>query len=329
MTLATKQQPMVTADEHYGAPENTPIRYECDFAPEKPYGEVIVVGKAVAPGGAPVSAMQVQLELPSRRKRASVIGDRRWRRGAFGIDASAPEPFVEMPLTFDRAFGGEDTSRGEGKAVVERRNLAGVGFYPHVASDRLDGLPLPNLEEPTQPIHGPRDHPAPIGFGVLGRAYVQRAAFAGTYDQRWRDEQCPYLPSDFDARYFMSAPEDQWVPRFRVGDVIRCTHMASKPVVEFRIPIVAIAIRFEFANRRVDTTATLDTVIVEPDRARAMLTFRAKQPLGKKPNLLRQVRVGDLPSDDETGLLGYRNGKPHFCSVGAAIRWMPRRRRPS
>src|SRR5262245_16089719 len=139
LQLAAEQQPLVYADEHYGDPATSCIRYECDFALEKPHAEVIVVGKAVAPQREPVRELMVRLEVDGRSKDVLVTGDRRWMRGASGVTASRTQPFVEMPLTYDRAFGGTDDSRGPERTDVEPRNLHGVGFNPHRSAEQLEG----------------------------------------------------------------------------------------------------------------------------------------------------------------------------------------------
>ena len=50
LRLASEQQPIVRSDEHYGDPASSPVRLECEFVLDKPATDVVVVGKAVAPG---------------------------------------------------------------------------------------------------------------------------------------------------------------------------------------------------------------------------------------------------------------------------------------
>ena len=54
----------------------------------------------------------------------------------------------------------------------------------------------------------------PAGFGFVGRSWLPRISYAGTYDQKWLDEQHPYPPFDMDYRYWNGAPEDQQIERF-------------------------------------------------------------------------------------------------------------------
>src|SRR5690554_2893764 len=194
LRLAHEQRPLVETDEHYGDPEHTPVRYENDFALRKPLTDVLVVGKAVAPGRQPVRELLVRLEVAGRVKDVIVIGERQWVHVAGALHPSPGVPFVELPLRFDRAFGGIDTPRGPESIQAERRNLNGVGFSVAPRGARLDGAPLPNLEDPRARITAPSDRPAPVGFGHVDRSWLPRLSYAGTFDETWQRERRPFLP---------------------------------------------------------------------------------------------------------------------------------------
>lgn len=322
LTLAREQRPLVSTDEHYGEPESSCVRYEGDFARCKSLTDVVVVGKAVAPSARPVTELLVRLEIAGRAKDVLVVGERRWIRALGGLVPSSPVPFVEMPLTFDRAFGGHDDTRGAGDVAVEHRNLAGVGLHVHRGVREIEGTPLPNLEDPRDRITSLRDRPKPVGFGCMGRTWKPRSDYAGTYDAKWRDEVCPFLPKDFDPRYFQCAPTDQQVPRFRGGEIIRCVHMAEQAVVQYAIPALRIPVRFDFEHGSQTRLGELDTVIVEPHRYQAMLVWRASVPLTKRLVALRSIYVGEQPRPGEHAMLGYRRGKPLFAGLQATIHWL-------
>jgi len=264
--------------------------------------------------------------VAGRNKDLIAVGERRWVRAAGGLVASPPVPFTSMPLRYDRAFGGRDDTRGPGRIATERRNLVGVGFHRHRPAAAIDGQPLPNLEHPRDRITGPRDRPAPVGMGVVGRAWTPRADHAGTYDERWLDQLAPHLPLDFDERYHQAAPVDQQVPHLRGGEVIRCVHMARAPVVTYRIPSLEVPVEFRFRDRSETRAGVLDTVILQPHLATAMLLWRASVPLGKKPGELREIHVGPAPLPPEAFIIGHRDGKPVFRGLSAALRWIAQRR---
>jgi hypothetical protein len=299
--LAEHQAPLVYADLP-SAGEGSSTAWETDFAPYKPLTDVIVLGKAIAPGRVPAREVAVRLEVEGRSKDALVFGERCWTSAAGFVHASPPVPFVEMPLVWERAVGGAD----------DPRNPVGVGR----------GERLPNVEDPLAPLGSPRERPTPRGFAWVGRSWQPRCRHAGTYDARWRREVCPLLPDDFDLRYFQAAPLDQQFAHFRGGERIRCVHMADDPVVEFRIPAMTITAHFEFVDHRRQSTALLDTVVLEP-RLRCMhLTWRTSTPLGKQITRLRGVYLGEAPEHE--GPIGHRRGRPHFAGLGSFVRWAKR-----
>lgn len=271
----------VYADVHHGEPGSTGIRFECDFVLRKPHADVLIDGRAYAPRE--VTELEVALEVEGRRKTVRVVGDRRWEAGP---KPSPPAPFRAMPLTFDRAFGGTDP-----KGKADLRNPVGRGFL--VSADAVVGAPLPNLERPDAPLAKWSDAPPPVGFGVVGRNWLPRSEYAGTYDQAWIDGRAPFLPGNFDDRYFQSAPEDQWFPYFRGGETLRCFNMSpEEPEWEARVPELKLSAAFLFADGEILKDPDLDTVLLQPDRRRMVLTWRASVPAGRKLQALRGVMLG-------------------------------------
>jgi hypothetical protein len=316
---ADKQEPLVFTDVHHGDPATTSIKYECEFALFKPRADVIVNGQAVAPGGKPVKELMVALEIGSNRKEIRVIGDRCWERGILGFTPSEPVPFVSMPLLYERAFGGSDlTDSNPRYHGAEVRNTVGVGFQKNSDAATIGGQPLPNLEHPRKPMRTWSDTPPPVGFGAVGRNWQPRLKFAGTYDQRWRDERFPFLPEDFDPQYFQSAPADQQVAHFEGDEVVRCLNMTENGAFEARVPSFDFPLVFRFRNREVRTTPRLDTLIIEPARGRVMAIWRASVPLGRKMHALREVVVGPQPTP--TAIAG-KNGKRRFNSLEDLAAW--------
>jgi hypothetical protein len=323
LSLAAQQLGLCTSDEHEGDPTRTPVRHECDFVLEKPRVDVLVIGKAIAPDGVAVRELPVRLELPGRIKDVVVHGERRWVRTLGELRPSQAVPFVEMPLTFDRAFGGSDDSRGPDRVEVEPRNLVGVGFHPARSAKEIEGLPVPNLESPTAPISSPRVRTEPVGFGVVARNWEPRRRYAGTYDQVWRDHHAPFLPPDFDPLFHQCAPEDQQLPALHAGEQIRCVHMSRRPVVTYVIPELDVPVCFRGVMADSHRNARLDTVILEPDLARAQLVWRCAVPVGKKPSDLREVMIGTAA---HAGPVGSRAGKPVFRDLADAVSVLRERR---
>ena len=107
----------------------------------------------------------------------------------------------------------------------------------------------------------------PVSFGILGRNWQPRIRFAGTYDDRWLNSAFPFLPEDFDDRYFQSAPADQQIPFLQGGETVRCINMTPGGKFAFTVPKVEVPIVFRFRDREVRVEPNLDTLIIEPDQA--------------------------------------------------------------
>ena len=294
-TPSESPQPLVSADEYYGEPGLSSVRYETDFAPHKPRADVIVIGCAHAADGRSVEKIDVSLEVGPIHKTVRVFGPRAWRGALpWGAVSSSPEPFLTMPLVYERAFGGIDLSEDEGKQLaVELRNPVGVGIRARYRA-AVEGTPLPNLESPAHPIRRVTDRPPTASFGFLGRNWQPRSTYAGTYNQDWLDNQYPFLPLDFDDRYFQGAPEDQLCDYFQGGEVITLRNMTPDRVLLARLPSVTVPIRLISTTREEDLDPALDTVVLEPEQRRLMMTWRALTRLKGKASLLRELRVGAL-----------------------------------
>lgn len=290
VSLAEQQEPLVYADVHQGDPEFSSIKYECDFAPSKNKAEIVINGSAYTPLNKGAQEVLVLLECGSIHKQVRVSGDRYWERGLFGKRPSTPEPFLTMPLQFERAFGGQDyTHEQPGYHGVELRNPLGLGFRRNPAA--VVGTKLPNLEYPSALITEWNNTPAPAAFGCVGRSWLPRYRFAGTYDNNWRAKQAPFLPRNFDVNYFLYAPEDQQLLALPIGEVVRCKNMTPELDFYFRIPQQKFKIRYIFWQREHVAMAVADTLIIEPDQYRFMILWRASVSLIGRLGDLHEVII--------------------------------------
>ncbi|MFO0604227.1 MAG: DUF2169 domain-containing protein [Polyangiales bacterium] len=194
-TVAEEQR-LCEGDVPWDDAEGASLRSEADLAVYKPQGECFLVGSCRASGGRSVASAAVSFSLGSVRKELAVHGDRTW--GALGV-ASAAAPFTEVPLRWERAFGG-------------------AGFAANPVGRGTSGDALPNLEDPRAPLRAPGDVAVPVCTAPVPRAWPARAALAGTYDDVWERTRFPWFPEDFDWRYFLAAPPDQRIDGFWRGD---------------------------------------------------------------------------------------------------------------
>lgn len=318
--LAEHQQPLYEADVLGQDPaRNAPI-HENDFALFKPHCDVLLHGKAHAPDGRPVKKLEAGFLVGNCRKVLAVWGHREWRKGPLGAVASSPVPFESQDITYDKAFGGTDIDP-EDPACIEmyRTNPSGTGYcrFPR----NLSGMPLPVTEEIGHPVTNPTGQYRPMAFGPLGRHWLPRCGYAGTYDARWQQEKMPFLPDDFDPRYYQCAPLDQQMPYPQGGEPIVLINLALQPRLDARIPRETLYVRFVRKRAPVmEVRAQIDTVLIEPEEDRLCLTWRATCPLERDAFELREMQI-EAESMRTPGLLRARqSGKKHYRNLAELVR---------
>jgi hypothetical protein len=295
--LHEQQVPLVMADTFTGEPGLSAPMYEIDFAPRKHRCDILLLGSAYAPHGVPGTRVGVGMRVGSWSKSFSVVGPRHWDCGIANLRATPAEPFVSQRVSYDVAYGGTDLQHeNPDKHAAYLPNPVGIGFHKHLRKEWVDGKPLPLTEEHSRSVSDTDGGYRPMSFGPLGRAWEPRAAFAGTYDDEWLDKHCPFLPPDFDEQYFQAAPADQQLPleTFQHGPVeVLLSNLTPEGITRFTIPQLAAPVHiFPKRGAQEDYSAVLDTVLIEPDLRRFILTWRMARPLKKDMFEIAQILVG-------------------------------------
>ncbi|WP_437913669.1 DUF2169 domain-containing protein [Sorangium sp. So ce302] len=261
-----------------------PLLAASDLAPWLARAEVVLTGHAWAPGGAPVRGMAVRLAILRAGaalvdKRLEVVGD---RAGGAAAAGALPEPFVKMPIEYQRAYGGPG----------EPENPLGVGAG---ADERVGGGgALPNLLPPG----GGR---APVGLGPIPPIVPSRARLLRGL-ARAELEGIASIPDDFDWSYFQSAPADQRFDRVLGGEEIVLEGLSRHhPALATRLPALRALATILLPNGAARWLPLVgDTLIVQPDAERCAVVFRGSFQVASEEVLpaLRAavgVEVGDEP----------------------------------
>lgn len=126
---------------------------------------------------------------------------------------------------------------------------------------------------------------SPVGLGVVGRAWAPRLALAGTYDDEWLRARWPYLPQNFDFRYWNSAPADQQIPwpqsdfAFELINLAHPSCTLSGHLIA-RLPGHRAVTALRLANGAIfPVQMPLDTIVIDAEQMRVSLTWRAIFPL--------------------------------------------------
>ncbi|GAB6097434.1 DUF2169 domain-containing protein [Desulfatiferula olefinivorans] len=294
VALADEQVPICLADEYRGEVTASSLCYASDLALEKTGTDIVLNGKAYAPGGRPVTRLGVRLAVGRVSKTLSVRGDRFWQVGMGLISASRACPFITMPLVYERAFGGEDRfHNNEKKWGVCRKNPVGTGFRLSRKKKAIDGLTLPNIEDPRRPMKRWNDKPEPAGFGFVAPAWEPRAGRCGTFDAAWERHRRPLLPEDFDPRFYNAAPEDLIARPFLDGNekvVLKNLHPEAE-LVRFSLPRLHLVTAYIFEHQTWKPQPVFDTLIIEPDENRLIMVFRSSYAGPEPLTRLKQVHV--------------------------------------
>lgn len=268
--LADQQLPLLLADEYFGDPQKTGIRYPADLVPEKPATDIGLIGSAYSPDGNPQTRLKASIQAGSVSKTVLVTGNRYWYEAKKNKIASptTPQTFVSIPLTYEHAFGGSDN--GE----TYTSNPIGTGFM--VDAQRAHGRKLPNIEDPRQLISRPSDRPPSAGFGFISPSWEDRRKYTGTCDDAWRLNQFPLPPMDFDPRFYNAAAPGLIAPSYlEGGEEVRLVNLSPKGILEFALPGLSINLVYRLFRVERHATARIWTVCIEPDAERFSLTWGA------------------------------------------------------
>lgn len=304
-----ESRPIQMSDAYYddGDPLTTTVQYESDLAPYKLATDVVVLGRAVAPGGRPVHALDVSVSIGAVTKALRVTGDRQcvFREGATP-EITEPVPFTSMPIRYERAYGGRDLVSLHGLEFHYPRNYHGTGVAVRNIPEVVHGLRLPNVEDPADLLTPDRIvlgeperwnlQPLPQGFGWYHKTWYPRSSFVGAMPQfvdsntRMREEALGLVPErqialarqfklpSFDARFFRGASIGLSVPYLAGGEPLTLRHLTDDEVLTFSLPRSAptIGLNIGFGMRTLDPV--LHTVCVRVDDGQVDLVWRGAHP---------------------------------------------------
>ncbi|WP_311031915.1 DUF2169 family type VI secretion system accessory protein [Mesorhizobium koreense] len=275
------QVPLVMADTQTGEPGYSATLWETDFAFRKPRCDVIANGCAYAPGGRPAERVPVGIKVGNWSKRFEVVGNREWRAVGPVFAATAPQPFLKMPISYDNAWGGTDRLNPEDRQPGSYRgNPVGTGWAQTRNQRFIPGLRLPNTQAVGEEIRSPFGDYRPMSCGPMERGWPGRIEYGGTYDQNWIDNVFPFLPEDFDERYFQMAPLDQQIDHPKGGEEVTLINLTPEGRVSFRLPPTALPMTlFEGREKAYETNALPDTILLDPEYRRFSLVWRISQRL--------------------------------------------------
>ncbi|MCB1887065.1 MAG: DUF2169 domain-containing protein [Rhodocyclaceae bacterium] len=236
--------------------------------------EFLMIGDACAPGGEPVTGLEVEARVGSLHKKLHVYGERYWLDSQRISDV---RPFTRMPVNWAQAWGGPKVAE----------NPMGRGAEPEpTAAGPLRAIPP--VQHPDHPCTSPKGPCLPASFAPIPPMWPQRKQFDGTYDDAWLKDTFPAPPQDFNWRFHCIGSADQWqAASFRGDETIEIVHMhPDHPRMSYRLPgitpmIVARMKRGGGTSDRIGE-AQLSTVWLLPNQRRIVLVWHAMFEVGNE-----------------------------------------------
>lgn len=273
---AEAQVPLVMADTHTGEPGFSAPLWETDFAFRKPRCDIVLNGAAHAPGGRPAERVRIGLKLGAWSKVFDVLGHREWRALGPVFAATRPLPFLRQPITYDTAWGGTDRLDPDDPLPgAYLANPVGTGWSRPRNQSRIPGLALPATQAVGEEIASPFGDYRPMSFGPMGRGWPGRIEFGGTYDDAWTENVFPFLPADFDERYFQMAPPDQQTDPPLPGTEVQIVNLTPSGREQFRLTETRLPLTlFRGLETAFQGELDPDTLLFDTEARRLSLVWR-------------------------------------------------------
>jgi hypothetical protein len=305
-----------------GDPEVCTVLHEDELAPYKPATDVVFIAAAHAPGGRPVQALTVGVEVAGRKKILRITGDRAARhRPGEPPSITDPVPFVDMPIRYERAYGGADLRSRPENPFHYPRNPLGRGVVVRNIRESVEGLLLPNVEDPDDLLTPERivledesrwnAQPLPHGLGWFQKTWYPRCSFVGAVpshvrsDETMREEALGLVPKgqialsrgfrlpSFDVRFNNGASLGLAMRGLSPGALIRLARLTPEGPLSFTLPDRWPEIMLDIGLGENALPVALHTVSVRVEERRADMIWRGAHPYPGYQWLpeMRQLRV--------------------------------------
>lgn len=289
LPLAREQGHLFAADEFYGEAGQSSLRFCSDYIPHKPRTDILLNAQAWAPYGKPTPHWLAGVKIEQHEQRLAIFGARHWTR-KWGWGLSIPEPCTQVPIHYERAFGGginiNSAEQPPNYLDFEPRNPIGCGLLHKQHPDKH--VIVPQIEDPHNliDIGDPYKRPCPMGLGAIGRSWQPRLSLAGTYDDDWLALRHPYLPKDFNPSYYQDAHQGLTLPTLLSGgERIHLTYLCPEQA-EASLQLPKLKLLWLLENTRGDklyNQLKLDTVLLDIEQGleqgSVYLSWRTQWPI--------------------------------------------------
>ncbi|TWU40593.1 DUF2169 family type VI secretion system accessory protein [Novipirellula artificiosorum] len=280
--LADEQPELVVGDQYDGDPTQTSIKAAGEVTLCKPSTDVLIHGHAYAPGGR-ARESRIAIQVGSIEQSIDVIGDRVWDRRRVG----PPQDFDRIPLVYERCYGGVLRRQDRDKPWPSvPSNPVGVGLSEE------PGSAMPNFENPNHRLRRPGTSGKTVGFGPISPSWQPRLGYCGTYDEAYLKSRAPYLPTDFDERFFQCAVPELIPETYAVGgESVRLAGVTPNQSWAFDLPRIDLETISLFRGEESPISINLDTLTLYPDQQQFSMIYRGLMVVDKHLTDLARVDI--------------------------------------
>lgn len=226
--------------------------------------DIMVFGSAKAPKGKTVSESDVIININDNiLHKIKVFGNRTWKSFFGSLSSSAPEPFTEIPLTLNNAFGG--TANWDGIEIPYPANPYGKGYY-HKKEEAI-GKELPNIEHYDNRITKWNSWQEPAGV-----ASFPIMPLKAKYNLVLHDDKKTI--KEVDAKFFNSAFPNLIVDKIEIGDTITIKGVTENNAFTFKIPKTDLEVDIVLGEKDIIRKMVIDQIGIVPDKGQVFLTYR-------------------------------------------------------
>jgi hypothetical protein len=289
-------QPLRGVDTYYdkGDPSWSTLKHEQELVACKPSVDVVVIGNAYAPQGVPVESMNVSVQVGGRAKELIIFGDRECRHRDHADPLfTDPKPFTQMEIRYDHAYGGQDELSDPNIPFHYPRNNMGKGVVLRNDKQIVDGLALPNIEDPQDLLSPERviigdperwhEQPLPQGLGWRQHGWYPRSALMGSYPAFTEvgtvtaEERMGLLPENhialakqsrlptFEAYFNNGASLGMIFQALRGDEPVTLKGLSAHGPIEFALPGESPGILLDIGRGERQLDSKLQTVSIRPD----------------------------------------------------------------
>jgi hypothetical protein len=274
------------------APKKTPEgQLPSDQCFYKAGADVMLIGQAVS--AKPVERLTVSMAIGETfNASVLVIGPRRWNKRLLrGLEMSAAERFLTMPLTLKEAFGGKPV--WDELPIPYPDNPDGIGYYIDAAG--ADGQPLPMIEDPAHLIARWDDRPDPVGLGLRPKAFGPHLRRAATHDAKGKLVK-------LDPLFFNTAFPACVARDLAPGQQVRVAGVLPNGDWTFALPECPVHADITLGAKNHVFAMRYDQVWLEPSSGKVRIAWRAPFRYELRPLERRVVRLERAPAGAAAGV---------------------------